>query len=137
MMRIVKGVVGNWRRSESGFTLIEMLIVVGIIVALAAAIVPTVVRQASKGEEGSKASEEANVQSALDTMMAENGIQSITAQANTSPIKGWLALPLKSDGTTVVALSPLFLRNTSTQWGYCWTAAGKITQTADKTSTTC
>ena len=40
MKAIASRVIDRVRKTESGFTLIEMLIVVGIIVALAAAIVP-------------------------------------------------------------------------------------------------
>ncbi len=127
MKRIVKGALV--RRNESGFTLIEMLIVVGIIVALAAAVVPTVVRQASKGAEGSKASEAANVQAAFDTLMAEKQLTLLDAQATSSAIRAWTAEPTINGGTAE-PLSPDFLRDTATKWGYCWTANGQVTQTA-------
>ena len=39
------------RNSEAGFTLIEMLIVVGIIVALAAAVVPEYLQLSAKSSE--------------------------------------------------------------------------------------
>ena len=131
MKRIVKRAFV--RRNESGFTLIEMLIVVGIIVALAAAVVPTVVRQASKGSEGSKASEHANVQAAFDTLMAEKGLTLIDAQATSSAIRAWTAQPTVS--TVAEPLSPDFLRDVATKWGYCWSANGKVSQTATDVST--
>ena len=51
--------------SEAGFTLVELLVVVGVIVALAAVIVPSVVKFSGKGETGAKAAEGENVQAPL------------------------------------------------------------------------
>ena len=133
-----------WRgigSGESGFTLIEMLIVVGIIVALAAAIVPQVVSFGGRGEEGQKNSEKSTVQTAIDSAMADAQVSTITAVADTAPNKVWTAMPKKADGTTAIPIAGGtvdYLRGlTSTEWGYCYTAAGKVKQTALKDSTTC
>ena len=135
MKRLVGGVARSLRASESGFTLIEMLIVVGIIVALAAAIVPQVVQFGGKGEEGQKSSELSAVQTAMDNAMAVAGITLIDLQATTAPNKSWTALP--KVGTTLYPLFSVHLRTATTTWGYCWGTDGKVTQTVDKTSTTC
>ncbi|MFQ5874791.1 MAG: type II secretion system protein, partial [Dehalococcoidia bacterium] len=66
-------------RKESGFTLVELLVVVGIIVALAAVIVPSIAAVSGKGEQGARDSERENVQSAMDTLMADIGITTVNA----------------------------------------------------------
>ena len=124
-------------RGESGFTLIEMLIVVGIIVALAAAIVPQVVSFGGKGEEGQGSAEVSAVQVAMDAAMASSGVSAVTAGATGSPNRSWAALPLKSDGTTQIPLFPTYLRQASTTWGYCWTTSGIVSQTVLPADTTC
>ena len=52
----MKGYIGRriraLRRGESGFTLVELLVVVGIIVALAAVIIPNVASFANRGRDG-------------------------------------------------------------------------------------
>ena len=72
--------IGRFRRlskrvpgSEAGFTLVELLVVVGVIVALAAVIVPSVVKFSGKGDTGAQAAEGENVQAAMDTMLADKG----------------------------------------------------------------
>ena len=64
---------------KEGFTLIELLVVIGIIVALAANTVLLVTKFAGKGDEGALEAETQTVQTAMDTMMAENGITTVTA----------------------------------------------------------
>ncbi len=73
MRRIMKYMVSQLRKSEKGFTLVELLVVVGIIVALAAVIIPNVSRFTGKGNEGALSAEAENVQAAMDTMMANTG----------------------------------------------------------------
>lgn len=65
-------------KRESGFTLIELLIVVVIIVALAATIIPLVIQFAGRGVEGSRAAEEATVQTAVDAYMTEHNLIALT-----------------------------------------------------------
>ena len=52
--------LGRVARDQRGFTLIEMLVVVGIIVALAAIIVPLVVAFSGEGEKASREGEREN-----------------------------------------------------------------------------
>ena len=137
-MEKMRELVGRRRFEESGFTLIEMLIVVGIIVALAAAIVPQVVQFGGSGEEGDQASELATIQTAMDSMMDDVGIDDIQTRVNSE--NDWVHNVTSSDpaydsGTETTTLQN-YLRVTSTTWFYCWTTAGKVSQKA-KTTAAC
>ena len=79
MRGFIKAVLGRTNDKE-GFTLIELLVVIGIIVALAAITVPLVTKFAGKGDEGALSAETETVQTAMDTMMADNGIVAVTAR---------------------------------------------------------
>jgi len=61
-------------RGEKGFTLIELLIVVAILGVLAAVVIPNVGRFIGRGEEEAAETELANIQSAVVSMMVDNGI---------------------------------------------------------------
>ena len=135
MKGIISGLVGRTRGSESGFTLIEMLIVVGIIVALAAAIVPQVIQFGGKGEEGKKEGkkdqEKAAIQVAMDSMVADNNISAVTANGSgTASRNDWTSYPT---GAGTVTLDG-YLRVTSTEFYYCWDTKGKITDQLEKTN---
>ncbi len=109
-------------RPQSGFTLVELLVVVGIIVALATVSVVAVSQFSGKGDEGARSAELATVQSAMDTMMADVAIQTVTA--STTGSSG------ASDFTSVPTEGALlsYLRDNPTVYKYCWNASGKITQ---------
>ena len=65
-------------RNQAGFTLVELLVTVGIVVALAAVIIPLVIQFANKGDEGSHAAEANTVQTAINTMMTQNSTNLIS-----------------------------------------------------------
>ena len=131
-MKRLKEMVGYRSAEESGFTLIEMLIVVGIIVALAAAIVPNVVQFGGKGEEGKKDQEKSAVQTAIDSMMADKGVSSVSIGPTTAE-NDFTAYPT---GTVANMTLDSYLRVTSTEYFYCWTASGVVTQ-KDLTTDVC
>ena len=112
-------------KAESGFTLVELLVVVAIIIALAAVIIPSVASFADKGDEGAKAAEMENVQTAMDTYMADSGNAAVTANSSnhTNDMSG------PPDLTT-------FMRNATTTYYYCWDTTGLVTSQAD-TAATC
>ena len=129
-MKAVAGrLVRRVRDGEPGFTLIEMLIVVGIITALAITIVPQVVQFAGRGAEGSKETELNTVRSAISGLLAEETITSITATSG--GVRDWT---LDHFGVTVppnastLALSPAYLRQASTTYWYCIGTTGGVTQ---------
>ena len=133
MKSTIRKLAARLSKSEAGFTLIEMLVVVGIIVALAAVIVPLVVQFAGKGDEGAEDSEEETVQTAMYTMMADKEITEVKAHdtATDNAVKDWSALPLDEADNSVVRSINGYLGLTgseTTLYYYCWSKTGKITK---------
>ncbi len=115
----------NWVRSnEAGFTLAELLVVVGIVVGLAAVILPNVGRFTGKGAEGALATEVSSVQTAIDAYASDGGavaaptawtgdLLSGSAVAGNVNLTGYLRLP---NGATLTADT------------YCWDTDGTVKQ---------
>lgn len=132
--------LGSRLGGETGFTLVELLVVVGIIVALAAVIIPNVARFSSKGTEGAKNAEEENVQTAFDTLLADEGISVllVSTDSNTSSsINVWTAEPSHSGlGASPQNRLDDYLRSTTTVYYYCFDNTAKVTR-QDEVSTAC
>jgi len=111
---------------QAGFTLIEMIVVVGIIAILAAVIIPNVVRFTGSGEQGAKDVEIDHVQDAFDLMMAENQVVTLTphdVSNSSTATASWNALP--AGGTGVQPLAG-YLVNSSTVYYYCFDGTGIV-----------
>ena len=109
-------------RGERGFTLVELLVIVSIVVALAGVVVPSVAGFSDKGEVGAMAKEIDSVQSAMDIMMIENKVIVV----NTSPASSqnsWKTFP---NGPNVASLDG-YLKAEDTEYFYCWDTSGFIT----------
>jgi len=65
-------------RGEKGFTLIELLIVVAILGVLAAVVIPNVGRFIGRGKSESAATELSAIQSALTSMMTDQGLTTLS-----------------------------------------------------------
>ncbi|MEK7354641.1 MAG: prepilin-type N-terminal cleavage/methylation domain-containing protein, partial [Chloroflexota bacterium] len=69
-------------RGEKGFTLIELLIVVAILGVLAAVVIPNVGRFIGRGKTEASATELANIQSAVVSMMVDQNLTSLSGETN-------------------------------------------------------
>jgi prepilin-type N-terminal cleavage/methylation domain-containing protein len=111
--------VKNLRFNQKGFTLIEILIAVGILALLAGIAVPTVAVLLSNSEDKAEKGELSNVQAAVDSMMADKELESITA---TNAIKDMTNFP---SGTP---LHPEYLRTPETRCLYSVSSVGAVLQ---------
>ncbi|MDO8716321.1 MAG: prepilin-type N-terminal cleavage/methylation domain-containing protein [Dehalococcoidales bacterium] len=67
------------KRGEKGFTLIELLIVVAILGVLAAIVIPNVGRFIGRGKTEAAATELKSIQSAVLSMMTDQGLPTLPA----------------------------------------------------------
>ena len=119
---------------QKGFTLIEMIVVVGIIAVLAAVIVPNVGKFIGSGEKGAQEVELDNVDSAFELMMAENRVSSVTPHDNSNSstaVNSWDLLPQGGAG-----VQPLqgYLVGASTVYFYCYDSDGNISEQFESAS---
>lgn len=129
----LKKLVTRIVRGQGGFTLIEMIVVVGIIAVLAAVIVPNIGKFIGSGEQGAKDAEWESVQTAMNAMMAEQAITAVDALASpTNSTQDWTALPT---GTGTATLDG-YLQSGTTVYFYCYDASGQINQ-QDEAAATC
>ena len=82
-----------FKNKNRGFTLIELLIVVAILGALAAVVIPNVGRFIGRGETESKETEFSNIQSAVIAMMVDNTLSTLPKPVDTVATNDMTAFP--------------------------------------------
>ncbi|MFC2021252.1 type II secretion system protein [Chloroflexota bacterium] len=82
-----------FKKEEKGFTLIELLIVVAILGALAAVVIPNVGRFIGRGESEAKETEFSNIQSAVVAMMVDNRLSSLPNPVDSIPTNDMSQFP--------------------------------------------
>ncbi len=113
-------------QNQKGFTVVELLVVVAIIVALAAVVVPLTVRFASKGQEGASAGELDTVQTAMDAAMSAELVLVLSEPAKSTSV--FVGIPAELTGGLGA-----YMRKTQTTYQYCWDINGLVTHTVPLT----
>ncbi len=110
-------------RDSKGFTLIELLFVVAILGVLAAIVLPNFAGVIGEGETESAAMELDIIQTAMDTMMARAGQDTVTPV-----LVGDATSDMSDFPDAVYHLYPDYLRTSTTQGTYYVGASGNVSQ---------
>ena len=106
-------------QDNRGFTLVELLVAIALIAILVAIVMPNITGLIGYGQTEGANAESSIVQTAMDTMMAKEGLASVTATVATDNMT---AFP------TGNALYPDYLRSVTTQGTYSCDTTGLVTQ---------
>jgi len=120
------------KRGEKGFTLIELLIVVAILGVLAAIVIPNVGRFIGRGEDEAAATELENVQSAVLSMMVDQGKNTLPDPVGTAT-NDMAAFPDPAYvlyGNTSTNQTINYVATQTTTGNYTVNDLGTVTQTA-------
>jgi prepilin-type N-terminal cleavage/methylation domain-containing protein len=123
MRGIIKRKLSNQVRNQEGFTLVEMLVVIGIIVALAAVVVPLVIQFSGDGAEAAENAEWDAVQTSIDTLMADNELTAVSASTASTRISD----TLDWDAGTGTQTMANYTRDANTNFCYQWATTGRLT----------
>ena len=117
----MKSLFKKLHRNNKGFTLVEMLVVFALMAILAAIVIPNVGGIIGYGQTEGALAELSIVQTAMDTMMAMESLNSVNVTAATSDMSAFpndVGLPLY----------PNYLRFDTTKGTYNCTATGLVGQ---------
>ncbi len=125
-------------RSERGFTLVELLVVLAVLAILIAIVVPNLAGITGGARRSAAETELDTIQTALDSMMSKYEAISVEAQGSpaTIPLGATLDLiyvagydPETQTDTTDTRTETWLLRST-THGTYSWTSGGRVEQAA-------
>lgn len=120
----IKQWVAQVARSERGFTLIEMIVVVGIISVLTTVTTPNVVKFIEQAESGARKAEKQSVETALHVMMVDQRVSAITSRSGSASVNNWGSLPAGNGASPLTS----YLESQTTTYFYCYDASGNITR---------
>jgi prepilin-type N-terminal cleavage/methylation domain-containing protein len=116
----------RFHRGQRGFTLVELLVVMAILAILAGIAVPLVLHFVGSSETKAAAAELDTVQAAIDQMMTEEGLISLTNL--TAPDAGNATRDMTQFPNTEHPLYPTYLRDATTTYWYWCVANGTVHQ---------